>query len=60
MELEPGTLKGDERLEDLDDWNSLGVIGFMAFVNENFGVILSPKRIAACTTVNDLIALSKA
>jgi acyl carrier protein len=32
----------------------------MAFVNENFGVILSPKRIAACTTVNDLIALSKA
>jgi len=58
LELEPGTLKGDELLEGLEEWNSLAVVGYMAMVNEHYGLILSSKRLAACTTVNDLIALT--
>ena len=58
LELPPGTLTGDEILEGLDDWNSLAVIGFMAVANELYGVILSPKNIAACKTVNDLLELA--
>ena len=58
LDLDPGTLKGDEPLEGLESWNSLAVIGFMALVNENFGVITSPRDIAACVTVNDLLKLA--
>ena len=57
LELEPGTVKGSETLENLEGWNSLAVIGLMALMDERFGVSLQPRRIAACTTVADLMAL---
>jgi acyl carrier protein len=60
LELEPGTLKGDEALDSLENWNSLAVIGYMALVNDHFGVIVAPKQIAACTTIDQLIALPQA
>lgn len=58
LELEPGTLKGDERLEDLEGWGSLAVLGYMAIVNENYGLIISPSQISACVKVNDLLNLA--
>jgi acyl carrier protein len=57
LELEPGTLKGDETLESLDGWNSLAVISFIALADESCGVSLQPSKIANCQTVADLIAL---
>ena len=60
LELDPGTLKGDERLDALGSWNSLAVIGFMALVNEHYGVIVSPKQISACTTIDQLAAAAAA
>ncbi len=58
LELEPGTLRGDEQLEDLEGWGSLAVLGYMAVVNENYGLIVSPGRISSCVTVNDLLSLA--
>ncbi len=60
LELDPGTLTGSEELSALEAWNSLAVIGFMAIANEEFGVVVSPKKIAACTKVSDLVALLQA
>jgi len=57
LELEPGTLKGSETLESLEDWNSLAVISFMALVDEHFGVSLQPRQIAGCSTIADLVGL---
>jgi acyl carrier protein len=57
LELEPGTLKGSETLDSLDGWNSLGVISFMALVDEHFGVSLQPRQIAGCSTIADLAGL---
>jgi len=57
IELEPGTLKGEETLDSLENWNSLAVIGYMALVNDHYGVIVSPKQISACTTIDELMAL---
>jgi acyl carrier protein len=58
LELEPGTLKGDEPLEGLEAWGSLALLGYMATVNENYGVIVSPAQVSSCSTVNDLVALA--
>jgi len=57
IEAEPGTLTGAEMLQGMDSWNSLTVVGFIALVDEQFGIILSPHKIAKSKTVDDLIAL---
>jgi acyl carrier protein len=38
-------------------WSSLAVISFIAFADENFGVILDARKIATCKTVGDLMQL---
>ena len=57
LELELGTLTGTEILRDLEGWDSLAIMGFMATVDERFELTLSGQAIITCKTVNDLIAL---
>ena len=38
-------------------WSSLAVVSFIAFADENFGIILEPRKLAACKTVGDLTRL---
>ncbi len=57
LEIEPGTLKGPEALDDVEGWNSLAVISFMALVDEQFGISLQPRQIAGCSTITDLTGL---
>lgn len=59
LELDPGTLTGLEKLEELEQWNSMAMIGFIALVDTNNGLKLSPRQIAACSTVADLLQLAK-
>lgn len=59
LELPHGTLTGQEKLEDLDGWDSLSLIGFMALVDEHVGVKLSPRQFIKCERVNDLLDLAK-
>ncbi len=57
LELDKGALKGHEELAELESWNSLAVLGVIAFADENCGVTLSPEKIMACRTVAELVAL---
>jgi acyl carrier protein len=57
LELKPGTLKPEDRLQDLEAWDSLAVMGFIALADEHCSVILSPQQLASCKTVGDLIQL---
>ena len=59
LELMPGTLKGPEKLEDLDNWNSMAMVSFVALADEHFNYTVSPRQFVNCTTVNDLLALIK-
>ncbi|MGD0015522.1 MAG: acyl carrier protein [Bryobacteraceae bacterium] len=59
MDLEPGTLTGDEVLAELGGWSSLAVIGFIAMADEH-GVAVSPGSIAKCKTVDELVRLAGA
>ncbi len=59
LELEKGTLTGQEKLEDMEEWNSLSLISYMALVDEHMGVKLSPRQFLSCQTVNDLLDLAK-
>ena len=57
LELTPGTLTGAERLEDLEGWDSLAVISFIAMADERYGVIVEGEKLAASRHVSDLLAL---
>ena len=59
LELSPPTLQGPEKLDDYPLWDSTAVITFMALTDEHNGSRLTPRQIAACQTVEDLLQLAK-
>ena len=59
VELTPGTLKGPEKLEELDQWTSMAIVGFIALADTYNGTKLGPTQIGKCLTINDLLALAK-
>ncbi len=56
VELPAGTLQGGEKIEDLEGWNSMAMVGFVALADDH-GVKLSPRQVAASVTIDDLFAL---
>jgi len=58
VELPPGSLNGGELLSDLEQWDSLAMMSFIALVGEKCGVALSPRQFLNCQTVDELLALA--
>lgn len=58
LEEDPGTLTGQERLEDLEMWDSMTALGYIALLDEQFDIVISGDDLGKCETVNDLIALA--
>ncbi len=57
LELDKGTLKGDEPLDSLEDWDSLAIIGFLAMTDRHFQVTVEPESVMACKTLDQLKSL---
>jgi acyl carrier protein len=57
--LEVGTeaLTDDRPLRDMDGWDSLATMTFIALVDKELGRPLPGSRVARCQTVGDLLAL---
>lgn len=58
LELDPGTLKGNETLESLGNWDSLAVISFIALVDEKLGRVVEGQRLSKAKTVADLFDIA--
>jgi len=56
--LRPGTLKGDEKLEDLHNWDSTALIGVVVLAESASERHISPDQIVNCSTVADLLRLA--
>ena len=59
LDLPAGTLRGDEKLEELTNWDSTSLITFIAMAESNNGANISPGQIVTCTTVADLLQLAQ-
>lgn len=57
IEADPGTINGAEKLKDLDGWDSLAIVSFIAMVDERFEITLSPRKIADSKLISDLVTL---
>ena len=47
-------LPPDAKLENLEGWNSMAMVSFIAFADEHLGKTLSPRVIAPCQTIAEL------
>lgn len=56
LDAEPGVLKPDTKLMDLEEWDSLGVVSLIAMLDKHFSVRVQPKKIRAFVTVEDILA----
>jgi acyl carrier protein len=59
LDLPAGTLRGNENLEELTNWDSTSLITFIAMAESNNGVNISPGQIVTCSTVGDLLHLAQ-
>ena len=57
--LPPGTLRGNEKLDELQNWDSTSLITLISLAESNNGVSLSLHRIVDCSTVEDLLQLAQ-
>lgn len=60
LNLPAGTLRGDEKLDELENWDSTSLITFIALADASSGVSISPEQIVNCATVADLLRLARA
>lgn len=57
LELPAGTLKGDEELASLDNWDSLAIVSVIAQVHVETGHTLEAKAVKTCTHVSQLLGM---
>jgi acyl carrier protein len=57
MELPASKLGGIDRLSELERWDSLAILNFMALADSHLGVALAPDQIVECQSISDLEAL---
>ncbi len=56
--LRPGTLVGDEKLDELPNWDSTALIGLIAMAEAMNDTHISPDQVIGCSTVADLLLLA--
>jgi len=57
--LQPGTLQGHEKLEDLENWDSTTLISLVLLADANNSVPITPDQVVGCSTVADLLRLAR-
>ena len=57
--LRSGTLRGDEKLDELPNWDSTALIGLIVLAESMNDVHISPEQVIGCTSVADLLKLAK-
>jgi acyl carrier protein len=58
--LEPGELRDDLRRDELDTWDSLGMVSLAVGVEEALGYHMTPEEAAELQSIADLVALLRA
>jgi acyl carrier protein len=57
IEQPAGTAQPETLLNHLPGWDSMTAMGFLAFADKKYGVVVSAARLLEAKTVSDLAAL---
>lgn len=56
--LQPGTLRGTEKLEELDSWDSTALVGMIVLAESANNAEISLDEVVGCSTVGDLLRIA--
>ena len=54
LELDEGVLDGSEKLDELDGWDSLAVVSFIAEIDSELDITLNPNQLSNAQSIEDL------
>lgn len=57
VDVDPGTLRGEELLDELPNWDSLAFLSFLAMADSRFGLKVAPETLRTARSVADLSAI---
>ena len=57
MEVDEGTLTPETLLSNIEEWDSVSFLSFMAMMDEKFGKTVTGSEIKTKETVGDLMAM---
>ena len=57
MEVDEGTLTSETLLSNIEEWDSVSFLSFMAMMDEKFGKTVTGSEIKTKETVADLMAM---
>jgi acyl carrier protein len=57
--LRAGTLRGNEKLEELERWDSTALISLIVLAETSNNAQISPEQVVGCSTVADLLRLAQ-
>lgn len=57
MEVDEGTLTPETLLSNIEEWDSVSFLSFMAMMDEKFGKVVTGREIKTKETISDLMAL---
>ena len=57
LDVPPGTVQPGQALDQLEGWDSVAVLAFIAMADTEYGVTVPAKEIPQCRTVDDLANL---
>ena len=57
LELKCGLIKGNEKLETIEEWDSLATISFLGMVDRHYNVNLDAEKVVMSISVDDLFDL---
>ena len=57
--LRAGTLRGSEKLEQLQNWDSVALVGLIVLAETTADAHISPDQVVSCLTVADLMQLAR-
>lgn len=58
LNLPAGSVKGEQSLSGLANWDSLTILEFMILASSDYGSDVQPSDIAACGTVDELAQIT--
>ena len=57
LDVPAQTLRPNDRLADVEKWDSIGVLMVIAAIDKHYGVVLSGEGLLECQTLADLARL---
>ncbi len=59
LRAQPGSVHENDRVKDLEGWDSIGALSLMVLIAEHYGAIIDPNSLSKCETVADIAKLAE-